>query len=82
MCYILCMCVCGASDSTTASDDPSSSDVCVVCIGIFPRGFPGGGRYAPPTSYTQRLATGVSPGLMRFEAAPRKKKFGAFFFYF
>jgi hypothetical protein len=24
MCYILCMCVCvGASDTTTASDDPS-----------------------------------------------------------
>jgi hypothetical protein len=42
----------GASNMTTASDDPSSSDPCVVCTGFFPRGGPrgggGGGRYAPP----------------------------------
>jgi hypothetical protein len=45
MCYILCMCVCvGASDMTTASDDPSSSSLCVVCIGRFPRG----GQVCPP----------------------------------
>jgi hypothetical protein len=49
MCYILFMCVCvGASGSTTASDDLSSSALCVVCVGLFPRGVPGGGRYAPP----------------------------------
>jgi hypothetical protein len=35
MCYILCMCVCvGVSDMTT--------------VGHFPRGVPGGGKYAPP----------------------------------
>jgi hypothetical protein len=42
----------GASGSTTASDDPSSSALCVVCVGRFPRGVRGGGggggRYAPP----------------------------------
>jgi hypothetical protein len=38
----------GASDMTTVSDDPSSSALCVVCVGSFPRGVPGGGRYAPP----------------------------------
>ena len=48
MCYILCMCVCvGASDTTTASDDPFTWGS-VVCAGRFPRGVPGGGRYAPP----------------------------------
>jgi hypothetical protein len=42
VCVIFFACVCvGASDSTTASDDPSSS-FCVVCIGRFPRGVPGG----------------------------------------
>jgi hypothetical protein len=51
----------GASDMTTASDDPSSSALCVVCVGCFPRGVPGGGRYAPP-GYAQRSATGGSPG--------------------
>jgi hypothetical protein len=29
-------------------DDPSSSDLCVMCTGRFPRGGGGGGRYAPP----------------------------------
>jgi hypothetical protein len=49
VCVIFFACVCvGASDSTTASDDPSSSVLCVVCVGRFPRGVPGGGRYAPP----------------------------------
>jgi hypothetical protein len=38
----------GTSDMTTASDDPSSSALCVMCVGCFPRGVPGGGRYAPP----------------------------------
>jgi hypothetical protein len=28
---------------TTASDDPSSSALCVMCVGPFPRGVPGGG---------------------------------------
>jgi hypothetical protein len=44
----------GTSDSTTVSDDPSSSALCVVCAGCFPRGVPGGARYAPP-GYAQRL---------------------------
>jgi hypothetical protein len=62
MCYILCMCVCvGTSDMTTASDDPSSSIFCVVCIGRFPRGVPGG-EGMPPPGYVQRSATGSSPG--------------------
>ena len=48
MCYILCMCVCvGASDMTTASDDPFTQGS-VVCAGRFPRGVLGGGKYAPP----------------------------------
>jgi hypothetical protein len=38
----------GVSDITTASDDPSSSGPCVVCVECFPRGVLGGGRYAPP----------------------------------
>jgi hypothetical protein len=52
----------GTSGSTTASDDPSSSALCVVCIGHFPRGVPGGGggggRYAPPWL---RTVFGASP---------------------
>jgi hypothetical protein len=48
VCVIFFACVCvGASDSTTASDDPSSSVECVVCIGRFPRGVPGGGGIPP-----------------------------------
>jgi hypothetical protein len=43
----------GASDMTIAYDDPSSSVLSVVCTGRFPRGVPGGGRYAPP-GYAQR----------------------------
>jgi hypothetical protein len=54
VCVIFFACVCvGASDMTTASDDPSSSALCVMCVGRFPRGVPGGGRYAPP-GYAQR----------------------------
>ena len=42
--YSLHVCVCvGASDSTTASDDPSSSDFCVVCIRHFLGGSQEGG---------------------------------------
>jgi hypothetical protein len=37
----------GASDMTTASDDPSSSALCVVCAGCFPRGVPGGAGMPP-----------------------------------
>jgi hypothetical protein len=51
--FFACVCV-GASDMTTASDDPSSSALCVVCVGRFPRGVPGGGRYAPPGYAQQR----------------------------
>jgi hypothetical protein len=50
----------GASGSTTASDDPSSSVLCVMCTGRFPRGVPGGGRYAPP-GYTTVFGTGHQP---------------------
>jgi hypothetical protein len=47
-CYILCMCVGGASDLTTASDDPiPSSALCVMCIRHFPRGVPGGAGFPP-----------------------------------
>jgi hypothetical protein len=57
----------GASDMTTASNDPSSSVLCVMCIGIFPRGVPkgggGGGRYAPP-GYAQR--SGQCPKIFFF----------------
>jgi hypothetical protein len=55
VCVIFFACVCvGASDSTTTSNDPSSSAPCVMCIGLFPKGVPGGGRYAP-ASYVQCL---------------------------
>jgi hypothetical protein len=60
VCVIFFACVCvGASDLTTASDDPSSSDFCVMCVGCFPRGVPGGGRYAPP-GYAQRSTPGIT----------------------
>jgi hypothetical protein len=43
MCYILCMCVCvRASDSKNASNDSSSSVVCVMWSRHFPRGVSGG----------------------------------------
>jgi hypothetical protein len=47
VCVILFACLCvGMSNMTTVSDDPSSSSLCVVCAGKFPRGSQGG-RYAP-----------------------------------
>jgi hypothetical protein len=46
--YSLHVCVWVTSDMKTTSDDPSSSALCVMCTGRFPRGVPGGGRYAPP----------------------------------
>jgi hypothetical protein len=52
VCVIFFACVCvGASGSTTASDDPSSSALCVMCTGRFPRGVlggGGGGEVCPP----------------------------------
>jgi hypothetical protein len=37
---------------TIVSDDPSSSTICVMCIGNFPRGVLGGEGIRPP-GYTQ-----------------------------
>jgi hypothetical protein len=76
MCYILYMCVCvGASDSTTTSNDPSSSSLCVVCVGHFLGGFEGGPGMPPP-GYAQCSALSSSPG-------QRPKNFlGGGFFYF
>ena len=37
----------GASDSTIASDDPSSSSLCAMCIGLFLRGSQGGQVWPP-----------------------------------
>jgi hypothetical protein len=45
--FFACVCV-GASDLTTASDDPSSSSLCFMCARCFPRGVSGGRRYVPP----------------------------------
>jgi hypothetical protein len=51
VCVIFFACVCvGASDSTTASDDPSSSALCVVCVGRFL----GGSQGMAPPGYAQR----------------------------
>jgi hypothetical protein len=48
VCVIFFACVCvGASDSKTASDDPSSSVIFVVCVRRFLGGSQGG-RYGPP----------------------------------
>jgi hypothetical protein len=45
VCVIFFACVCvGASDMKTVSDDPSSSALCVMCPGCFPRG----GQVLPP----------------------------------
>jgi hypothetical protein len=55
VCVILFACVCvGASGLTTASDNPSNSALCVVCIGCFPRGVPRG-LGMPPPGYAQCL---------------------------
>jgi hypothetical protein len=76
VCVIFFACVCvGASDMTTASDDPSSSALCVVCAGRFPRGVPGGAGM-PPLGYAQRSATGGSP-----RAAPRNFFLGGFCYF-
>jgi hypothetical protein len=70
LCVIFFACVCGrVSNSTTVSDDPSSSDFCVVCVGCLLGGSQGGDRYAPP-GYAQHSALGSSPGPMGFGAAP------------
>jgi hypothetical protein len=62
ICYILCMCVCvGASSSTIASDNPSSSALYVVCVERFLGGSQGGSSMAPP-GYVQRSAMGSSSG--------------------
>jgi hypothetical protein len=45
--FFTCLCV-GASDMTTASDDTSSSVLCVVYTRCFPRGGPRGAQVLPP----------------------------------
>jgi hypothetical protein len=57
----------GTLDSTTASNDPSSSALCVVCVGNFPRGVPGG-EGMPPLVTNKVSTTGDSSG---FGAAPQ-----------
>jgi hypothetical protein len=53
MCYILCMCVCvGASDTTTASDDPFTRAL-PCASGAFLGGSQGGAGMPPP-GYAQR----------------------------
>jgi hypothetical protein len=48
VCVIFFACVCvGASDSTTASDDPSSSALCVMCARRFLGGSQGGAGMPP-----------------------------------
>jgi hypothetical protein len=48
VCVIFFACVCvGVSNSTTASHDPSSSALCVVCVGRFPREVPRGADMPP-----------------------------------
>jgi hypothetical protein len=44
--FFACVCV-GVSGSTTASDDPSSSALCVVCAGLFLGGSQGGPGMPP-----------------------------------
>jgi hypothetical protein len=48
VCVIFFACVCvGASDSKTTSDDPSSSALCVMCVGRFLGGSQGGQVCSP-----------------------------------
>jgi hypothetical protein len=48
VCVIFFACVCvGTSDMKTASDDPSSSVICVMCTGAFLGGSQGG-QVCPP----------------------------------
>jgi hypothetical protein len=61
VCVIFFACVCvGASDSTTVSDNPSSSVLCVMCAGRFPGGV---GMPPPVTRNVQHwaLARGSAP---------------------
>jgi hypothetical protein len=44
--FFACVCV-GASDSTTMSDDPSSSSMCVVYVELFLEGSQGGQVWPP-----------------------------------
>jgi hypothetical protein len=44
--FFACVCV-GMSDSTTTSDDPSRSSLCVMCTMRFPRRIPGGAGMPP-----------------------------------
>jgi hypothetical protein len=61
VCVIFFACVCvGASDSPTASDDPSSSSLCVVCAECLLGGSQGGLGMAPP-GYAQH--SGQCPGI-------------------
>jgi hypothetical protein len=56
----------GASDMTTASGDPSSSVVCVVCTERFPRGVLGGAGMPPLVTCSVRqwtVAWGNAPKL-------------------
>jgi hypothetical protein len=55
----------GASDSTTLSDDPFSSALCVMCVGHFPRG----GQVCPP-SYAQCSTPGIMPRSTGFGGVP------------
>jgi hypothetical protein len=58
VCVIFFACVCvGASDMTTASDDPSSSALCVMCARHFPRGVPGGEGMPPLVTRSVRGST-------------------------
>ena len=54
--FFACVCV-GTSDMTTASDDPSSSSVSVVCTEIFPRGVPGGASMPPLVTQSVLVST-------------------------
>jgi hypothetical protein len=57
VCVIFFACVCvGASDMTTASDDPSSSALLCHVHRRFPRGVPrgGGGEVCPPLLHSNR----------------------------
>jgi hypothetical protein len=51
--FFACVCV-GASGSTTVSDDPSSSALCVVCVGRFLGGSQGGQVWPPLVTHSVR----------------------------
>ena len=55
VCVIFFACVCvGTSDLTIASNDPSGSDLCVVCTGRFPRGVLVGACMPPLVTHSVR----------------------------